>query len=45
MNPTQKDILFKFLEKYFSGGNERSENGVMLKTKLEAIRDFVKENF
>lgn len=46
MTGNQENILRELLEKFFSGGNtSQTEDSVTLKKKLEAIRDFVVENF
>ncbi|MFH1759291.1 MAG: hypothetical protein ABH822_01870 [Patescibacteria group bacterium] len=47
LNNMQKVALQEFVKAYFEGGNSRvSENSPgMLKARLDAIRDFVLENF
>ena len=46
MNPTQENTLKELIEAYFKGGNSAGDGSAgMLKSKLDAIRDFVKENF
>lgn len=46
MTPNQENALMKFIEKYFEGGNDRGNASPgTVKAILEAIRDFVLENF
>ncbi len=45
MTDSQEQILKELLIKYFEGGNASSNTGSLLKSFLEVIRDFVKENF
>lgn len=46
MNTRQQKTLEEIIEEYFKGGNSRNDsNDLVLKRKLEVIRDFVKENF
>ncbi len=41
----QEAVLKELVEKFFDGGNAPTAGPGVLKGFLEAIRDFVKENF
>jgi len=45
INSDQQKVLKELVEKFFAGVNAAKDNSVVLKEKLETIRDFVKENF
>lgn len=46
MTPKQENILKELIEKYFEGGNSKNDtSGSLLKSKLDAIKQFVEENF